>query len=140
MKTSAQFLHQLQLLQNEYYEARMGAVCIMNLQARAKKTSAEQKKALYDLYLKRHNYINNWDMVDAAAPYVIGGYLFDKPRDVLYKLAKSKNVYERRTAIVATYYFIRQHQLDDTFLLAEILVNDKHELINKAVGSWIREA
>jgi 3-methyladenine DNA glycosylase AlkD len=128
------------LLQNEYYEARMGAVCIMTFQARAKKTTAEQKKALYDLYLKRHKFINNWDMVDRGAPSIIGGYLFDKPRAILYKLAKSKNVYERRTAIVATYYFIRQHQLDDTFLLAEMLVNDKHELINKAVGSWIREA
>jgi 3-methyladenine DNA glycosylase AlkD len=129
-----------QLLQNDYYEARMGAVCIMDFQAREKKITPEHKKALYTLYLKKHSYINNWDMVDRAAPYVVGGYLFDRPRDVLYKLAKSKNVYERRTAIVATYFFIRQHQLDDTFKLAEILINDKHELVNKAVGSWIREA
>jgi 3-methyladenine DNA glycosylase AlkD len=128
------------LLTNEYYEARMGAVCIMDFQARAKKITPEQQKALYELYLENHAYINNWDMVDRAAPYVIGGYLFDKPRDILYKLAKSKNVYERRTAIVATYYFIRLHQVDDTFALAEIMVNDKAELVNKAVGSWIREA
>jgi 3-methyladenine DNA glycosylase AlkD len=63
-----------------------------------------------------------------------------KPRKILYKLAKSKNVWERRTAIVSTYFFIRQNDNDDTFKIAELLVNDKHELINKAVGSWIREA
>lgn len=70
----------------------------------------------------------------------MGGYLADKPRKILYKLAKSKNVWERRTAIVSTYYFIRQNDIDDTFKIAELLVDDKHDLINKAVGSWIREA
>jgi 3-methyladenine DNA glycosylase AlkD len=128
------------LLQDEHYEARMGAVCIMDFQARAKKTTAEHKKALYELYLNNHRFINNWDMVDRAAPYVVGGYLFDKPRTILQKLAKSKDPNERRTAIVATWYFIRNKQTDDTFEIAEILVNDKNELVNKAVGSWIREA
>ena len=98
------------------------------------------KKELYELYLNRHDRINNWDMVDRSAPYVVGGYLMDKPRAVLYKLAKSKNTWERRTAIVSTYFFIRQNETDDTFKIAELLVNDKHELINKAVGSWVREA
>ena len=87
-----------------------------------------------------HDRINNWDMVDRSAPYVIGGYLADKSRAPLYKLAKSKNVWERRTAIVSTYFFIRQNELEDTFKIAELLVNDSHDLINKAVGSWIREA
>ncbi|MES2560683.1 MAG: DNA alkylation repair protein [Bacteroidota bacterium] len=128
------------LLDSDYYEARMGAVCIMDFQARDKKTSDERRKELFELYLDKHDRINNWDMVDRAAPYVVGGYLFDKDRKVLYKLAKSKNVWERRTAIVATYYFIRQDELDDTFKIAEMLVNDTHELINKAVGSWVREA
>jgi len=126
------------LLESPYYEARMGAVCILDFQARDKKTSTVRKKELFDLYMGRHDRINNWDMVDRAAPYVVGGYLIDKPRKVLYKLAKSKNTWERRTAIVSTYYFIRQDELDDTFNIAEILVNDKHELIQKAVGSWIR--
>ncbi|MES2655767.1 MAG: DNA alkylation repair protein [Bacteroidota bacterium] len=128
------------LLQSKYYEARMGAVSIMDFQARNKKTPEAHKKELFDLYLKHHDYINNWDMVDRSAPYVIGGYLFDKPRTVLYQLAQSENVWERRTAIVSTYFFIRQNDLSDTFKIASILVNDAHDLIQKAVGSWIREA
>ncbi len=128
------------LLENEYYEARMGAVCIMDFQARDKKTTPERKKELFDVYIAKHNFINNWDMVDRSAPYVVGGYLFDKPREILYSLAKSDNVWERRTAIVATYYFIRQNDVEDTFKIAEILVNDEHDLVQKAVGSWVREA
>ena len=128
------------LLDNKYYEVRMGAVCIMDFKARDKKISTKEKKALFDLYLDRHDRINNWDMVDRGAPYIVGGYLFDKPRTILKKLARSKNIWERRTAIVATYYFIRQHQVEDTFAIAELLVYDKERLINMAVGSWIREA
>lgn len=128
------------LLDSEFYEARVGAVSIMDFQARDKKTTPERRKALYDLYLLKHDRINNWDMVDRGAPSVVGGYLADKPRKILYKLAKSKNVWERRTAIVATYFFIKQGDLDDTFKIEAILVNDKHDLINKAVGSWVREA
>lgn len=128
------------LLDSNYYEARMGAVSIMDFQARDKKVSAEQKEQLYELYLKRHDRINNWDLVDRSAAYVVGGYLFDKDRQPLYELAKSKNVWERRTAIVATYFFIRQNEVDETFKIAELLVDDKHDLINKAVGGWIREA
>jgi 3-methyladenine DNA glycosylase AlkD len=128
------------LLDNEYYEARVGAVSIMDFQARAKNITQEKRKELFDLYISKHNRIDNWDMVDRSAPYVVGGYLYDKPRDILYKLAKSENLWERRTAIVATYYFIRQNDIEDTFKIAEILIHDKHDLINKAVGSWIREA
>jgi len=128
------------LLEDKFYEARMGAISIMDFQARDKKTTTETKKKLFDLYISKHNCINNWDLVDRGAPYVVGGYLSDKSRKILYKLAKSKNVWERRTAIVATYYFIRQNDIEDTFKIAEILVHDKHDLINKAVGSWVREA
>jgi hypothetical protein len=128
------------LLGNDFYEVRMGAVSIMDFQARDKKVSEERRKQLYDLYITNHERIDNWDMVDRSAPFVVGGYLFDKDRKPLYKLAKSKNAMERRTAIVATYYFIRQNEINDTFKIAEMLVHDKHELINKAVGSWIREA
>jgi 3-methyladenine DNA glycosylase AlkD len=112
----------------------------MDWQARSKKTPESRRKELYNLYIKRHDRINNWDLVDRSAPYVVGGYLFDKPRDILYKLARSKNTWERRTAIVSTYYFIRQGEVDDTFRIAEILVNDDQDLINKAVGGWVREA
>ena len=128
------------LLDNAHYEIRMGAVSIMDFQARSKKITAQQKKALFDLYIRRHDDINNWDLVDRAAPYVVGGYLSDKPRKILYTLAKSKNVWERRTAIVSTYFFIRQDDLADTFKIAALLVKDPHEMIHMAVGSWIREA
>jgi 3-methyladenine DNA glycosylase AlkD len=128
------------LLQSKYYEARMGAVSIMDFQAREKSITPAQKKALYDLYLKRHAHINNWDLVDRSAPHVIGGYLADKPRTILTKLAKSKNVWERRTAIVSTWFFIRQNDVSETFRIAALLLKDDHDLIHKAVGSWIREA
>jgi len=118
----------------------MGAVSIMDFQARDKKHSPDRKKELYQLYLDSHGKINNWDLVDRSAPYVVGGYLFDKARTPLYKLARSKNIWERRTAIVSTYFFIRQNDIEDTFKIAEILIFDKEDLINKAVGSWIREA
>ena len=128
------------LLDSDFYEIRMGAVSIMDFQAKHKKTTIERKKELFELYLKRHDRLNNWDFVDRGAYNIIGEYLLDKPREILYKLANSKNIWERRTAIVSTYAFIKKGQIDDTFKIAEILLNDKEELINKAVGSWLREA
>lgn len=128
------------LLESPIREARVGAVSIMDFQARRKKTTQEHRQQLFKLYIRRHDRINYWGMVDRAAPYVIGGYLYDKPRDILYELARSKNIWERRTAIVSTYFFIRQGDLEDTFKIAEILVNDEEELIQTAVGGWIREA
>jgi 3-methyladenine DNA glycosylase AlkD len=128
------------LLDSDYYEMRMGAVSILDFRARAKSTAMSTKKKMYELYLDRHDRINNWDLVDRSAPYVVGGYLFDKSRTPLYKLAKSKNIWERRTSIVATYFFIRQDDLDDTFKIAAMLVHDREDLIHKAIGSWVREA
>ena len=128
------------LLANNYYEVRMGAISIMDFRARDKKITEEDRKALFDLYISMHKHINNWDLVDRGAPYIVGGFLYDKPRTILYKLARSKNIWERRTSIVATYYFIRKGETEDTFSIAALLVNDKEDLINKAVGSWIREA
>ncbi|CAD0224089.1 DNA alkylation repair protein [Chryseobacterium sp. JV274] len=128
------------LLDSDFYEVRMGAVSIMDFQARNKKTTEDQKKDLFDLYLNRHDRLNNWDFVDRAARNIIGEYLFDKPRDILYKLACSDSPWERRTAIVSTHAFIRKNDVKDTFALAEILIHDPNELVNKAVGSWIREA
>lgn len=128
------------LLDNKYYEVRMGAISIMDFRARDKKIIEEDRKALFDIYISMHKHINNWDLVDRGAPYIVGGFLYDKPRTILYKLARSKNIWERRTSIVATYYFIRKGETEDTFSIAALLVNDKEDLINKAVGSWIREA
>jgi 3-methyladenine DNA glycosylase AlkD len=128
------------LLESKIHEVRAGGCSIMDKQARRKKTTPERRKELYDLYLRRHDRINNWDLVDVCAIYVIGGYLFDKPRKVLYKLARSKNTWERRTSIVSTAYFIRQRDLDDTFKIAEILLGDKEDLIHKATGWMLRFA
>jgi hypothetical protein len=128
------------LLEAPAYEARMAAVSIMDFQARDRRTPPARRQALYDLYLRRHDRINNWDLVDRAAPFVVGGWLADKPRAPLYRLARSANPWERRTAIVSTWFFIRQDQLDDTFAIAGRLVGDGHELVQKAVGGWLREA
>jgi hypothetical protein len=128
------------LLESPFHKVRAGAVSIMDWQARSKKTPVARKKELFDLYIKRHDRIDDWDLVDRSAPYVVGGYLNDKPRDTLYKLARSKSPWERRSAITATYFFIRQGDVDDTFKIAEILVHDPHDLVQKAVGGWVREA
>ncbi|MGH3089918.1 MAG: DNA alkylation repair protein [Gammaproteobacteria bacterium] len=129
------------LLESEVHEARAGAMSILDKQGRSKKTPESRRKELFDLYLKRMDRINNWDLVDLGAPYVIGHYLFDKPRrEVLYEMARSENVWERRIAIVATSYFIRQGDVADTFEIAEVLLGDEHDLIHKAAGGWVREA
>lgn len=128
------------LLEQREHDARVGAVSAMDWQARRRDTTAERRRELYELYLRRHDRIDDWDLVDRAAPHVVGRYLADQPRDPLYVLARSPNWYERRTAIVATWFFIRQGDLDDTFTVAELLVNDPVELVQKAVGGWVREA
>lgn len=128
------------LLESPIHEVRAGACSIMDKQARSKKTPESRRKELYDLYLRRHDRINNWDLVDLACIYVIGGYLFDKPRNILYKLARSKNTWERRTAILSTAYFIRKGELDDTYKIAEMLLNDKEDLVQKATGWMLRFA
>jgi len=128
------------MLESPIHEMRVGAVSIMDYQARHKKTDAKRRKELYDLYIRRHDRINTWDLVDRVAPYVVGGYLYDKPRNALYKLARSKNMPERRTAIVSTLYFIGKGDVVDAFKLAEILLNDKEDLIHKANGWALRYA
>lgn len=128
------------LLESPIHEVRAGAVSIMNKQGRSKKTTEERRKELFDLYLDRHDRINNWDLVDLGAAYVVGRYLFDKPRKILYKMARSKNIWERRTAIVSTSYFLMKGQVEDTFNIAALLINDKHDLIHKAAGGWTRQA
>lgn len=128
------------LLESPIHEVRAGGCSIMDKQARSKKTSAEQRLALYNLYLRRHDRINNWDLVDLCSIHVVGGYLADKPRGVLLKLARSKDTWERRTAILCTAYFIRLGELDDTYKIAEILLGDKEDLVQKATGWMLRFA
>jgi 3-methyladenine DNA glycosylase AlkD len=126
------------LLESEIHEARAGAMSIIDKWSREKKINDARRKEHFDLYIRRHDRINNWDLVDLGALNAIGNYLYDKPREVLYKLAVSGSIWERRTAILGTTYFIRKNDLDDTFAIAEILGNDKEDLIHKAVGWMLR--
>ncbi len=130
------------LLESQVHEARVGGVSIMDFQARNKKMPQARRQELYDLYLRRHDRINDWDLVDRSAPYVIGSYLFafDKPRDILYKLAVSKNIWERRTAIVSTLYLSGKGDVTNAFKIAEMLLNDDQDLIHKATGWALRSA
>lgn len=128
------------LLESRIHEVRAGAVSIMDKASRNKKISMERLKDFFDLYVRRHDRINNWDLCDLACLYMTGSYLYDKPRDILYTLARSKNIWERRTAILSTCYFIRQGDTSDTFKIAEILVSDKEDLIHKATGWMLRFA
>src|SRR5215207_6764026 len=128
------------LLESKIHEVRAGGCSIMDKQARSEKTTPERRKELYDLYLRRHDRINNWDLVDVCSIHVIGGYLFDKPRKILYKLARSRITWERRTAILSTAYFIRKGELDDAYKVAEMLLGDKEDLVHKATGWMLRFA
>jgi len=130
----------VKLLEDKNDNHRLGAVSILDWKARNKKTSSEERQAIYKAYIDNHKWIDDWGLVDRAAPYVVGGYLFGKDRKPLYDLAKSSNPMERRTAIVSTYYFIRKNEIEDAFNIAEILVNDSEHFVQTAVGSWIREA
>jgi 3-methyladenine DNA glycosylase AlkD len=128
------------LLESPIHEARAGAMSIMGKSAASKKAAESRLKELYDLYLRRHDRINTWDLVDLAAYHVVGRYLEDKPRKALYQLAKSKKWYERRTAIVATAHFIRKAEVEDTFKIAELLLGDNEDLVHKGAGWMLRYA
>ena len=127
------------LLESDIHEARAGAVSIMAKQYGLKGTSEERRAALVALYLRRHDRINNWDLVDLGAHQVLGASLLDGDRAVLYRLARSDNLWERRSAMFATFAFVRRGQCDDALAIAEILVGDKEDLIHKVVGGMLRE-
>ncbi len=130
----------VKLLSDQNDDHRLGAISILDWKARNNKASILEKEEIYNAYIDNHKWIDNWGLVDRAAPYVVGGYLYDKSREPLYKLATSKNPLERRTAIVSTYFFIRKNDIEDTFKIAEILVHDSEQTVQTAVGSWVREA
>ena len=127
----------LKLLRSPFHEER--AVALLIFVRRFAKAELAGRKRLYDLYLSHTAFINNWDLVDASAPHVVGAHLFDKSRKPLYTLARSRSLWERRISIVATAYFIRQHDFGDTLALAERLLADKEDLIHKAAGWMLRE-
>ena len=126
------------LLDNDVHESRVGALSIMAKQYPLKATTDARRKELYDLYMRRHDRINNWDLVDLAAWHVVGPWLVDKPRAVLHRMSRSKNMWERRTAILATFSFIRRGQYDDTLGIATTLLKEEEDLIQKAVGWALR--
>ena len=130
------------LIQSKFHEVRLCGLVILTLQYKATKERKEKKK-LFDLYMKAMaaGYINNWDLVDVTAP-IIGEFLIETedPYILLNKLAKSKSLWQRRVSIVFTFAFIRSGDIEPTFLMAEKLLGDKHDLIHKAVGWALREA
>jgi 3-methyladenine DNA glycosylase AlkD len=134
-----------ELLQSKYHEERLLALFI--LVAKFKKADDALRKEIFDLYLANTKFINNWDLVDLSAPNIVGSYLYDPPShkakagesSILFKLAKSKSLWERRIAILATFYSIGKGEPQLALKIAEILVNDKHDLIHKAVGWMLRE-
>ncbi len=128
------------LMESPIHEVRAGAISIMDKESRSKKITEERRKEFYELYMRRHDRVNNWDLVDLGCLYMTGSYLYDKPHTILYKLARSKNIWERRTAILTTCYFLRKGDTTDTFRIAEMLVNDKEDLIHKATGWMLRFA
>jgi 3-methyladenine DNA glycosylase AlkD len=125
----------IELLQSPFHEARMLALLIMVYQAKR----GDDSMALYRAYLANTARINNWDLVDVTAAQIVGTYLFSRDRKPLFKLAKSKSLWERRIAIISTFHFIRQNDFDDTLALADILLGDKEDLMHKAVGWMLRE-
>ena len=112
----------------------------MDFRARRRRVTDEERADLYELYVGEHDLINTWDLVDRAAPHVVGGYLHDRDRAPLYELARSSDPLRRRTSVVATWYFIRAGDLDDIFALADLLAHDPEEVVQAAVGGFVREA
>ncbi len=125
------------LFNSKIHEYRVTTLRI--LVEKYQKADEQLKKKIFNFYLKNIKQVNNWDLVDLSAPNIIGDYLLDKDRKILYKLAKSKNLWEKRISIISTYRFIKENNFNDTLKISEILLNDKHDLIHKAVGWMLRE-
>ena len=121
-------------LKSKFHEERLAALLILvnNYQ----KTSSEE---IVKFYLQNTKYINNWDLVDLTADKILGNYLLNEDKLILYQLAKSQNLWERRISIISTFAFIKNNQFDDTLKIAKMLIQDKHDLIHKAVGWMLRE-
>ncbi len=125
------------LLKSRYHEERLFALLL--LMQFYEHAAHNERTAAYELYLDNTRHINNWDLVDISAPHIVGKHLEKLPRDILYTLARSTNLWERRIAILATFHFIRQDKFNDTIRIAGILLQDKHDLMHKAVGWMLRE-
>ena len=129
------------LLNSKIHEERLTALLILVSQYKKadKNKDEKQKEIIFNFYLKNTKNINNWDLVDLTAPNIVGNYLLDKDKSILYKLAISDNFWERMISIISTFAFIRNSYFKDAIKLSEILLKDKHDLIHKAVGWALRE-
>ena len=127
-----------ELILSEWHEVRLCALIIMV--EKSKKKDESLRKELFDLYLSQTKHINNWDLVDLSCRFIVGEYLLDKSRDILYQLAQSSLLWDNRIAIVSTYAFIRKGQLDDTYALSDLMMHHPHDLMHKAIGWMLREA
>ncbi|MFH1325967.1 MAG: DNA alkylation repair protein [Candidatus Falkowbacteria bacterium] len=125
------------LLNSKVHEHRLTSLFI--LIDKYQRADQKNRKKIFNFYLSNTKQINNWDLVDLSAPNIIGDYLLEKDRKILYKLARSKNLWEKRIAIISTFKFIRDNQFTDTLKISELLLTDKHDLIHKAVGWMLRE-
>lgn len=126
-----------QLLQSPWHEERLLALLLL-VQAFQRGAETERRR-IYRLYLKNTSRINNWDLVDTSAEHIVGGYLLDQDRKPLYKLAKSRSLWERRIAVLATFHYIKRGDHADTLALAALLLQDREDLMHKAVGWMLRE-
>lgn len=131
------FLEIEKLLNSKIHEHRL--VSLLILVEKYRKGDEKEKSKVVNIYLKKTRKINNWDLVDLSAYYILGDYLLDKDRKILYKLAQSKNIWEKRIAIISTFAFIRAFEFQDTLKISKILLKDNHDLIHKAVGWMLRE-
>ncbi len=128
------------LLTNKYHEVRLVALLILVHKYKIiNKNDEKQKKEIVNFYLNNTKYINNWDLVDLSAHYTLGQYLINKDKKILIKLAKSKSIWERRIAIISTFAFIYNNESEWTFRIVDMLLKDKHDLIQKACGWMLRE-
>jgi 3-methyladenine DNA glycosylase AlkD len=127
-----------ELLKSNIHEYRFTALVILVHQF--KQGDENKRKKIYEFYIKNAKRINNWDLVDTSAPKIVGQYLVDKDKSNLYKLCTSKNLWEKRIAMLATYAFIQNKEFDDIIKLSKIYLNEKHDLMHKAVGWMLREA
>ena len=127
----------VKLLQSKIHEERMTALLL--LVQKFKKANEDEKRKIYTLYIANTKKINNWDLVDLSAPNIVGEYLFGKSYDELIARAKSELLWNKRIAVIATFAFIKKGVFEPTFKIAELLINDKHDLIHKAIGWMLRE-
>ncbi|MGA0556943.1 DNA alkylation repair protein [Larkinella sp. VNQ87] len=126
-----------QLVRDPYHECRLTGLIIWTNQA--KRPGEENRKLIFDYYLRNKAFVNNWDLVDTSCPGIVGNYLLNKDRSILYELVRENHLWSQRIAMVSTLAFIRKNQFQDTFQLAELLLTHRHDLIHKAVGWMLRE-